>query len=208
MSPPAPGRSVPWWLPALAVVAVALAVAVPGARFMRQLLRVHRHPPVSEVKVNLKSIYVAERSYLMEYDVYTDDLARVGFAPGAGTRYTYFSAPQGRVLPDMEREHPSAPFQVAPADPRRPTYRGGFTTFAETGCPLTPAMLPDGGTAGLGVTPAEGAREPIFIGAAATNLDADATVDCWSIATEDRRAADGTSIPKGQPYNEQDDMVR
>jgi type IV pilus assembly protein PilA len=208
MSPPAPRRSVPLWLPVLAAVAFVVGLGVPVARYVRKRLWASQRPTVSEVKSHLKSLYTAERAYLLEHDVYDEDMARVGFWPEWENRYTYFSAATGRVLPKAEREHPSSPFQVAPADPSGPDYRGAFNTFADTGCPVTPVTLSTGGTAGLGVTPADGSRGPIFIAAAAANIDDDATVDCWSIASEERRDADGNPIAAGVPYNEVNDVVR
>jgi type IV pilus assembly protein PilA len=169
-----------------------------------------RRTPASEAKTQLKYLYTVERSYFLEHDVYDDDMARIEFLPVERTRYTYFTAATGRVLPPITARPTPAPgpFQIAAADPTRSTYRGTFTTFADTGCTVTPVILSTGRAAGLGVTPADGTHGPVFIGAAATNLDDDATIDCWSIATEERTAADGERIPAGVPHNEVNDLVR
>jgi hypothetical protein len=203
-------RASPSLLPLLlAISGLLLALGVVGHLYVRPMLARRRSPPVSEVKQHLKALYLSERSWFMERDAYSEDLAQVGFMPEPGHRYSYFSAPRERALPMSERQRPRAPFQVVPADPRALDYRGAFTSFEDTGCPLTPVTLPDGGTAGLGVTVVGASpSEAVFIGAAAANLDDDATVDCWSIATVARVAADGTRIPEGVPHNEVDDVAR
>lgn len=206
MSPPSPRGSLPWWLPALAVVALLLGLGVTGVRYFGMRFPRHRKPSVSEVKMGLKALYTGERAHLMEFDVYTEDMGRAGFRPDLGNRYTYFSAAEGHVLGMAERDTFSVSYQVVPADPAGRYFRGTFSTFAATGCPVTPAELPHGKRAGLGVTVVDDPSEPVFIGAAAANLDDDATVDCWSIATVERRAADGTRIPAGVPHNEVNDL--
>jgi type IV pilus assembly protein PilA len=201
-------RSAP--LPLLILSAASLVALLGVVGFL-----VHRNlsfelkPTTPEVKSNLHALYSAEKAYFAEKDGYREDMRLVGFLPAPGNRYSYFSAPQGRALSPTERKNPTAPYHVIPADPEVRRYRGGFTSFAETGCPLTSAVLPDGTQAGLGVTPAPGddPSQAVFIAAAAANIDDDGTVDCWSIATVDRVAADGAPIPAGMTYNELSDVA-
>ena len=203
-----PDRPVPVSLAVLAALALVLLVGV-AAFLVRNHIRRQHQPTSSEVRSNLKAIFTGAKAFFSEKDAYTDDMRRLGFLPERGNRYTYFSAPQGRALGLKERQRPMVPFQVVPADPDARRYRGAYTAFAETGCPLTDAVLPDGSRAGLGVTPGPGGDPPqsVFIAAAAANLDDDTTVDCWSIATVDRVADDGTPISAGMPYNERNDVV-
>jgi type IV pilus assembly protein PilA len=203
-----PDRPVPVSLAILAAVSVVLLVGV-AAGLVRHHIR-HQHKPTSsEVRTNLKSLFTGAKAYFGEKDAYSDDMRLLGFLPEPGNRYSYFSAPQGHALGLAERERPTAPFQAVPADPDARGYRGAYTTFAETGCPLTDAVLPEGSRAGLGVTPGPGGDpyRAVFIAAAAANIDDDTTVDCWSIATVDRMAPEGTPIPAGVPYNELNDVV-
>ncbi|WP_375765635.1 hypothetical protein NR798_28450 [Archangium gephyra] len=203
-----------WLLLSIGVVAFIAVTGVMGLRFIEPLLPGHHHCATPEAKGNLKALYTAQRAWYQEKDTYTEDLAWLGFWPEQGNRYTYFSASRGRVLKAEERYGPAPTdgsprpsYQIIAADPAGPAFRGSFETFARSGCPLTPATLPDGTRAGLGVTlPAGGAQPGVFIGAAAANIDADPTPDCWSIATVDRVAADGTPISAGQPYNELNDV--
>jgi type IV pilus assembly protein PilA len=194
----------------VAFVGMAAVMAVP------RLMSYHSHPPNQEAKDNLKSLYTCERAWYQEKDSYSEDMGLVGFAPEMGNRYTYFSAPTGRVLTLEERLGPEStaemsrlPYQLIAADPRRGTSRSPFATFEQTGCPLTPAILPGGTRAGLGVTHPPGAESTdpgVFIGAAAGDIDGDPTLDCWSIATVDRVTASGETISAGQPYNELNDV--
>lgn len=45
-----------------------------------------------------------------------------------------------------------------------------------------------------------------FTAACVTNLDADATVDVWTVSTIERTAVGGEKIPGGYPWNERDDV--
>lgn len=205
-----------WVLLSAGVVAFIAASGVVGLRLVRDLLpKPHCCAHVPEAKAHLKALYTTERAYLQEKDVYSEDLNQIGFEPELRNRYTYFSAPRGRVLKAEERRTAGAAgdwsrraaYQIVAADPQTRSFRGTFETFAQTGCPLTPAIFPDGTRAGLGVTLAAGGVGPgVFIGAAAANIDGDPTPDCWSVATVDRVAADGTRILEGQPYNELNDV--
>lgn len=204
-----------WLLLSAGVVAFIGATGVVGVRLVRNLLPKPRCcAPVPEAKANLKALYTIERAYLQEKDVYSEDMNQIGFEPELGNRYTYFSASRGRVLKAEERRTPGSAggwsrpaYQLVAADPQARKFRGTFETFAQTACPLTLATLPDGTRAGLGVTlPAGGAGPGVFIGAAAANIDDDPTPDCWSVATVERVAADGTRILEGQPYNELNDV--
>ncbi len=169
--------------------------------------------PVHEAKANLKALYVTERAFLQEKDAYSEDMSRIGFEPELRNRYTYFTAMSGHVLSVKERRSSSFPagaprpsYQIVAADPEARKFRGSFTTFAQTTCPLTLAILPDGTRAGLGVTSRGNTDPGVFIGAAVANIDDDPTPDCWSIATVERVAANGYRISEGEPYNELNDM--
>lgn len=203
-----------WLLLSIGVVAFIAVTGVMGLRFIEPLLPGHHHHPIPEAKANLKALYTSQRAWYYEKDTYTEDLDRLGFVPELHNRYTYFSASRGRVLKAEERRAPAPPggsprpsYQLIAADSKGPKFRGTFETFAQTRCPLTPATLPDGTRAGLGITlPVGGAQPGVFIGAAAANIDADPTPDCWSVSTVDRVAADGSPILAGQPYHELDDV--
>jgi type IV pilus assembly protein PilA len=214
LSPQSP-HALQWLLLSIGVVAFIAVTGVVGLRFVAPLLPgFHHHPTIHEAKGNLKALYTSQRAWYQEKDTYTEDLERLGFFPEVGNRYTYFSAVRGRVLKVEERngsaptgDSPRPPYQIIAADPKSPRFRGTFETFARTRCPLTLATLPDGTHAGLGVTPpSDGSGPGVFIGAAVANLDDDSTPDCWSIATVERVAADGTRIAPGEPYNELNDV--
>lgn len=205
-----------WLLLSIGALAFIGVTGVVGLRFVEPLLFGRSCcAPSHEAKMYLKDLYTYERAWVQEFDAYSEDMNQMGFEPELGNRYTYFSAPRGRVLTTAERQTPRqemngsrpAAYQIVAADSGNPKFRGTFETFAKTGCPLTLATLPDGTRAGLGVTlPADGSGPGVFIGAAAGNIDGDPTPDCWSIATVERVAADGTRIAPGAPYNELNDV--
>lgn len=190
-----------WLLLVGGVGALVSAVGFVGMRLVRPMLAPRNCcAPVPEPKANLLALFTSERAFFQEKDFYSEDMGLVGFAPGPGNRYTYFAATHGPV---------SRPSHLVAADPKAPSFRGSFSSFWQTGCPLTPAVLPDGTRAGLGVTlpPGGDSSTAVFIGAAAANIDDDPTPDCWSIATVERVATDGTRIGAGEPYGELNDVV-
>jgi type IV pilus assembly protein PilA len=202
-----------------AYAAVALLVltiiVLGGAVVLRHYLRPKTFIS-PEAKSNLKGLFTSQKSFQQEKDRYETDARLIGFIPELGNAYTYFTAPQGRVLLAEERrsaqrgkEDPNPrPVHIISADPASKRYKRGYWDFAETGCPLTPAILPDGTRAGLGITTlASDPTYSVFIGAAVGDIDPDPTPDCWSIATVSRMAADGTRIEAGEPYNELNDVL-
>lgn len=200
-------RAVQWLLLGLGVVAFLGAAGVVLLRQLKPFGKV----PIPEARANLKSLYTCQMAWYQEKDAYSEDLRLVGFLPELGNRYTYFAAPSGYVLTPADRRgsSPAPSYSIVATDPLSRKLPGPFETFAKTGCPLTPATLPDGTRAGLGVTRSPGAESSapsVFIGAAAGDIDGDSTLDCWSIATVDRVTASGETISAGQPYNELDDV--
>lgn len=146
----------------------------------------------SEVKTNLKVAFTCERSFFSEHDRFDESIEAVGFMPERGNRYRY--------------------------------------VFSRTGDSAAPGSLPDGGTH-TGVLADEGRTPPpdnmlLLTGIpltevglegtcpacditiyAAGNLDADSTVDLWSVSSKQRTIA-GESVGPGQPYNHVNDLER
>lgn len=61
----------------------------------------------------------------------------------------------------------------------------------------------EGELAATGVKPVVDAKH--FTVACAANLDGDATLDVWSISSEERTVG-GVTVPPGQPFNDVDDL--
>ncbi|QRO01548.1 hypothetical protein JRI60_22260 [Archangium violaceum] len=160
---------------------------------------------VHEAKANLKALYTSQRAYLQEKDRYGQRLHEIGFLPERGNRFAYFLLSSGPIeLRDATVETRVNDAVIVWSDRYRFKNAPAPTGFAGTGCPLIPGKDEAGRPLGVGVwgTPPHEA----FIAVAAGNLDNDATLECWSIASVPRVDAYGNVIPEGQPYLEQDDL--
>lgn len=158
----------------------------------------------SEAKSNLNSLYVSQQSYRREMGSYLANAPKIGFQPERGNRYAYFLVGEGPVqwrnLADLQ----SIPeYSIIGADSHAHPGLKVPTSWRATSCPLTPAVGADGQQHGVGISGSDDTQ--IFVAAAVSNLDGDAELDCWSIASVDRTSASGETIPAGQPHHEQAD---
>lgn len=72
----------------VSIIGLLSAIAIP------QFLKFQGRAKQSEVKANLKTIYVTEQSYQHEFDSFSESLLSLGYAPERGNRYSYIlSAP-------------------------------------------------------------------------------------------------------------------
>ena len=69
----------------VAIIGILAMIAIPN--FIKFQCRAKQ----SEAKSNLKALFQAQKSFMSEHDEYAS-LARVGFAPEPGNRYTYCNA--------------------------------------------------------------------------------------------------------------------
>jgi len=179
------------------------AIALPG------YLRFGSKSKVSEVKTNLRAAYTAQKAYFAEKDVYDAKLATLGFKPDRGNRYAYFLATRGPVhRRDAEVEPPlAADAVIIGADRHRHASIPDFPGFAETGCPILACTGTTGARlSGPGLFNGDNGNGSVFMVAGAGNVDTDDALDCWSICSEERTAADGEKIPGGQPHCDRDDL--
>jgi type IV pilus assembly protein PilA len=72
----------------VAVVGVLAAIAIPN------FIKFQARSKQSEVKTNLKAIYVTLKSYYAEKDKYCTSFQQCGFQPESGSRYLYFLGPK------------------------------------------------------------------------------------------------------------------
>jgi type IV pilus assembly protein PilA len=163
------------------------------------------HSKKSEARATLKALYTTQQMFRQEKDRYGQGFQEIGFEPERGNRFAYFLKPTGPIEQReaggvKQREEAvilwidRSRFKSAPAP----------TSFARTGCPITPGKDAAGNPVGLGVWGTY--PDDAFIAMAAGDLDGDAEFDCWSIASMPRVDASGNPIPAGMPYQEQDDM--
>ncbi|HEY4886938.1 MAG TPA: prepilin-type N-terminal cleavage/methylation domain-containing protein [Myxococcales bacterium] len=151
---------------AVAIVGLLAAVAIPN--FMKFQARSKQ----SEAKTNLKALFTAEKAFKLEKDRYSSLVGEIGFSPERNNRYAYYLD----STPTLEdRSGPTVTpattingisvdtFKYADADPDPGTW--------PTTCSQTPAVIAD---------------PPSFLAAAAGNLDADDTIDHWTISDQSR----------------------
>lgn len=188
----------------LLVVVVITLIALPGNRKFEDRAR------QSEAKTNLKAIYVSSKAYFAEMDHFPSDGKQLSWLPAEGNRYNYFLFPEGRSLPAESRAtafaRDAAPFAHVPPDTTKHADAPVFERYTDTNCTLTRAKFADGTPASLGRS--VHANEEIYTALAIANVDRDDKLDCWSISTAERTAADGTVIAPGDVFAESDDVAK
>lgn len=168
----------------LPVVGILAAIAIPN------FIRFQARSKQAECKTYLKAAFTGEKSWYAEHDTYSPVIGNVGFVPERGNRYLYLFDLEGDVLD--------------PAHPKKGEFVGvGPDTqrYANADAEQYRAALPLGVEVGL-----KGQCPDCSITVACVgNVDNDATLDVWSVSTEDRVAPDGMKVPAGAPMNHVDD---
>ncbi len=89
----------------------------------------HRPTKQSEVKAHLKAAFVAERSFMIEKDTYSEKIKEVDFQPERGNRYLYVFSRDGELLEQGKAPgddtHGRADRHRAPHDGRQRRDRAG-----------------------------------------------------------------------------------
>lgn len=155
----------------LCCISTLAAIAIPN------FIKFQARSKQSEVKMNLKAAFSAEKAFFGEKDAYSDSASEVGFSPERGNRYLYVVSPESKIDADARMSPDNAALLAGiPA-----------ALMAETGV--------------HGTCPDECHVTIVGVG----NIDNDPDVDLWSISTE-ARTIDGTPVPAGQPYNHHSDI--
>jgi|SRR2546428_1375489 len=151
---------------AVAIIGILAAIGIPN------FLRFQARSKQSEAKTNLKALFAAEKGFMLEKDRYSSLVGEIGFSPERNNRYAYYLA-SGGTLDD--RSGPTA---------RIATDANGISvdTFKYADAEADPATWPTG----CGQTPTVVDAPPSFIGGAAGDIDADDTIDHWTISDQSR----------------------
>ena len=169
----------------LCCVGTLAAIAVPN------FLKFGARSKQAEAKSNLKGAFMAEKSWMVEHDAYSESIEEIGFSPERNNRYSYFFSKS--VNPLLPGSPDGGQHTGVAVEPRMGVGPAGALYAA-----IPPALISELGLRGKCLE-----RCNITI-VAAGNLDTDPTIDLWSISTEDR-IIDGTPVPAGLPYNHVDD---
>ncbi len=175
----------------VAIIGILAAIAIPN------FITFQARSKQSEAKVNLKSLYTAERSFYQEKDRYSSLVSDVGFVPERGNRFAYYLGTGGTNAN-----------RVAAVEATSATDQGiQVDTFKHTSATPAPAIdvFTAGGSPVTGVGVINACPSCDWGGYAIGNVDSDATLDEWSIASVSRATL--TPAAAGEPYNELNDAT-
>src|SRR5918911_1248330 len=153
----------------VAIIGILAAIAIPN------FIKFQARSKQSEAKANLKAIFTAQKAFFQEKDRFSTLTGEVGFEPERNNRYAYFLAATGTIEPRTGATISQATTYTGVAVD---TFKYGSAlnqTYAATAC---------SSAAGLTGTPATR-----FDAIALGNIDADATIDQWSISSDSRTFA-------------------
>ena len=176
----------------VAIIGILAAIAIPN------FIKFQARSKQSEAKANLKAVFTAQKAFFQEKDRFSSLTGEVGFEPERNNRYAYFLAATG-PLEDRTASiiTQATTFTGIQVDVFK--YGTAFSqTYGATACSTA---------AGIAAPPT-----PTFTATAQGNIDADATVDQWSIGSESRVFSAGgnctadTNNPSGEPANDLNDV--
>jgi len=211
---------------AVAIVGILSAIAVPNfSKFQARSKQ-------SEARVNLKAMFTAQKAFAAERDRFSTLVSEIGFAPERNNRYAYFTGQGG-----TQENRSAAPTVSAPDNTavefdsfryQDPLIFGATRINQEPAtspCGLTlPGIhpFPGGGRGGGGGNswPGNGGGETstagpaVWTGMAQGQIDADDTLDLWSICSGTRTAtanagcaSSGAPNAAGEPLVERNDAA-
>jgi len=182
------------------IVAIAAAIAVPN------FIRFQARSKQSEARMNLKAIYTAQMAFFQEKKHFSQWTSEIGFDPERNNRYAYFLS---RMVWLQDRsttliDHHGTTYTGIQVDSLK--YGSASAQYScDTPCGTAPITI-DTFNYGTGMSPS-------FVAVARGNIDADPTLDEWSISSERRVfkaswncTADGDN-PAGEPANDQNDVL-
>jgi type IV pilus assembly protein PilA len=182
----------------VAIIGILAAIAIPN------FIKFQARSKQSEAKANLKAIFTAQKAFFQEKDRFSSLTGDIGFSPERNNRYAYFLDGTATNLEDRSTTQigQSATYTGISVD----TFKYG-TTSAIAAPPANSGCNPT-----VGLAPAAPAPATSFTAAAAGNVDADTTIDSWSISSDSRTwtpsatcTADAAN-PSGEPTNHFNDV--
>ena len=189
----------------VAIIGILAAVAIPN------FIKFQARSKQGEAKSNLKSLFTAQRSYIQEYDRYSDTINYIGFGPERGNRYAYWNGAgtwQDRSTLSGATATTDTNITVDtfmyPSSTTNPAPVGlGGISYAQNG-------LADPGNPG--VTPGNVCPLCNFQGQATGNIDTDPAIDTWFISSKDASVNGScgngdTAAPAGTPFNTNNDVT-
>ena len=178
----------------VAIIGILAAIAIPN------FIKFQARSKQSEAKANLKAIFTAQKAYFQEKDKFSSFTGDIGFSPERNNRYAYF----------LDTTTISLEQRTGTTITQQATYTGiGVDVFKYTAGSVA-SIQAQGGCAPTAVVVAP--PTPSFNAAAEGNIDADSSIDEWSVSSDTRSftpsascTADAAS-PAGEPANNYNDV--
>ena len=175
----------------VAIIGILAAIAIPN------FIKFQARSKQSEAKANLKALFTAEKAFMQEKDRYSSLVGEMGFSPERNNRYAYYLG--GTAVLD-NRSGTTATTSTTANGISVDTFK--YSSAAPN--PGTGALACAGDTPVVNPPPSAS-----FIGGAVGNIDADSTLDQWSISDLSRTlsgcSADPNN-PSGEPANDNNDV--
>ena len=176
----------------VAIIGILAAIAIPN------FIKFQARSKQSEAKANLKAIFTAQKAFFQEKDRFSTLTGEVGFEPERNNRYAYFLTNSGTIEP-----------RTGTALVQATTFTGVAVDVFKYGSALDHVY---GATACSSAAGLQGTPATRFDAIALGNIDADVTVDQWSISSDSRVFSAGGNCtadannPSGEPANDQNDV--
>ena len=176
----------------VAIIGILAAIAIPN------FIKFQARSKQSEAKANLKAVFTAQKAFFQEKDRFSTLTGEVGFEPERNNRYAYFLDATGTIEP-----------RTTSVITQATTYTGIAVDTFKYGSALDQAYAATACSSAAGLT---GTPATVFVALALGNIDADTTVDQWSISSGSRVFTAGGSCtadannPSGEPANDQNDV--
>jgi type IV pilus assembly protein PilA len=172
----------------VAIIGILAAIAIPN------FIKFQARSKQSEAKANLKAMFTAEKAFYQEKDRFSSLVGEVGFAPERNNRYNYSLTVNATGYDN--RSVAVATTATNATGIQADVFKGyQVDTTGVTG------GAPDGTAATLTTN---------FVGTAIGNIDADSTMDAWSISTNSRNMTggdnSGNNVASGEPSNDTNDV--
>jgi type IV pilus assembly protein PilA len=145
-------------------------------------------PKDGECRANLRSAMALQLSFKESTGAFSPHPALIGFSPSSGNRYLYWFSTQGPISRRDGKQSPPATESVGIG----PDFSRGETI--ESLWPKIP----------LGILNLAVANEKQVVMGCAGNIDADETIDIWTISSEER-IFDGVKVSQGTAYRHVND---
>jgi type IV pilus assembly protein PilA len=189
----------------VAIIGILAAIAIPN------FIKFQARSKQSEAKANLKAIFTAEKAYFQEKDHFSSYTGDVGFEPERNNRYAYYlnsgGAFEDRTLSTITNASTYTSIGV------------DYFKYTTNALPAAGATLPAGNActfttanSTLVAVGVDTSATPAFVASAVGNIDADTTLDFWSVSSNSRVYSTSATCtadqnnPGGEPDNDINDV--